>query len=90
MTLVPGGDSGDIFFRKRRTSMRQRGNLKREIVLALLIKGLLLYGLWWGFFSHKPDKQAVAAQLARQFDGAGRSHPADPNDFQQAKKESSP
>lgn len=70
--------------------MRQRGNLKREIVLALLIKGLLLYGLWWGFFSHKPDKQTVAAQLARQFDGARRPLPAPSNDFQQATKETSP
>lgn len=76
--------------------MRQRGNLKREIVLALLIKGLLLYALWWGFFSHKPDRQTVASQLARQFDEAGvhdagtslppSRHPP----FQQAKKESTP
>lgn len=72
--------------------MRQRGNLKREIVLALLLKGLLLYGLWWAFFSHKPDRQTVATQVAHQFDAVGhvRPTPSPSPDFQQAKKESTP
>jgi len=68
----------------------KRADLKREIVLALFAKGLLLYTLWWGFFSDKPDRQTVATQVARQFDRAGQTNYAPHADFQQAKKESSP
>ncbi len=69
--------------------MRQCGSLKREIMLALVLKGFLLYFLWWGFFSHKPDRQTVASQVAHQFDGADTRNAPSP-DFQQATKETTP
>lgn len=46
-----------------------RSPLAREIALALLVKLILLYGLWWAFFSHAPDKEAVARTAAERLSG---------------------
>ncbi len=51
--------------------MSRRSDLTREIVLALAIKTLLLFGLWWIFFADKPDRQTVASEVAKLYDRAG-------------------
>lgn len=57
-----------------------RPNLRREIVLALVIKCALLYGLWWAFFAQAPSKQAIAEDVSRMLSGAAPgatdSHPS--------------
>lgn len=69
--------------------MSPRAGLKREIALALAIKVLLLYALWWGFFSHKPDRDTVAAQVAQQFEPVADPSLTLSSHSHQAKKESS-
>jgi hypothetical protein len=43
--------------------------LRREILAALSLKILLLFVLWWVFFSHTPDKQSVAEAVAERISG---------------------
>jgi hypothetical protein len=50
-----------------RTAIRSRRpltSLTREIILALILKCVLLYALWWAFFSHAPDKRVIADTVA--------------------------
>ena len=49
--------------------------LAREIAIALAIKGALLFGLWYAFFSHPLDDKLTADQV-----GAAllERHPAAP------------
>jgi len=43
-----------------------------EIFFALLIKGALLFLLWWAFFSHAPDKQSISNSVAERLSGTGQ------------------
>lgn len=43
-----------------------RPNLAREISIALAIKLVLLFALWWMFFSAAPDKRVIAQQVANR------------------------
>ena len=46
-----------------------RARLGREILIAQALKCVLLYALWWAFFSHAPDKRAIAGQVAEHLIG---------------------
>ncbi|NCS65728.1 MAG: hypothetical protein GW787_06155 [Betaproteobacteria bacterium] len=53
----------------------KRPNLRREILLALVVKCALLYGLWWAFFAQAPSKQAAAEDVARMLSDATPDQP---------------
>ncbi len=50
--------------------MVRRPRLFREILVALIIKTTLLFGLWWAFFSQAPAKDAVARSIATHLYGS--------------------
>ena len=47
-----------------------RAKLGREILIALALKCVLLFALWWAFFSQAPDKRAIAGQVAEHLIGS--------------------
>ncbi|MFA5082734.1 MAG: cytochrome oxidase putative small subunit CydP [Hydrogenophilaceae bacterium] len=59
-----------------------RPRLFREILIALLVKTALLFGLWWAFFSQAPSKGAIAHDIAGHLAGPGsRAAPAITDSF---------
>lgn len=55
-----------------------RTSLTREIIVALILKCVLLYALWWAFFSHAPDKRVIADTVAEHLTGAPSDSPTPP------------
>jgi hypothetical protein len=55
-----------------------RFSLRREIVLALLLKFLLLFCLWWAFFSDAPDKSTIAISAPDRIAGAAHDFSSTP------------
>ena len=42
---------------------RRRDALRREIILALALKAVVIYGLWYAFFSEPVDDNLTGAQV---------------------------
>jgi hypothetical protein len=55
-----------------------RTSLTREITFALILKCVLLYALWWAFFSHAPDKRVIADTVAEHLTGTPYDSPTPP------------
>jgi hypothetical protein len=55
-----------------------RISLRREIVFALLLKFLLLFCLWWAFFSDAPDNSTIATSAAERISGAANDSSSTP------------
>jgi hypothetical protein len=49
--------------------------LRRELLLALLLKGVLLFMLWWAFFSDAPDRNTLANAVADRIAGTAHHYP---------------
>jgi len=56
----------------------ERTSLAREIFIALILKCVLLYALWWAFFSHAPDKRVIADTVAEHLAGTHTDSPTPP------------
>jgi hypothetical protein len=50
--------------------------LKWEIVAALSLKILLLFVLWWAFFSNAPDRNTLANAVADRIAGTSHHYPS--------------
>lgn len=44
-------------------AMRRRTSLMKEIILALILKGILLYGLWQLCFAHPLDQTLQTSDI---------------------------
>jgi hypothetical protein len=45
-------------------ALRHKNRLRREIVVALLVKFAVIYALWYAFFSQPVDEHLAAPQVA--------------------------
>jgi hypothetical protein len=46
------------------------------LFLALLLKGILLFMLWWAFFSDAPDRNTLANAVADRIAGIAHHYPS--------------
>lgn len=44
--------------------LRNRPNLKRDIIITLIIKALAIYSIWALFFSHPLEKQLTPSKVS--------------------------
>jgi hypothetical protein len=51
-------------------TLRRRDALRREIVLALVVKIAVIYALWYAFFSEPVDDSLTGAQVGHAVFGA--------------------
>ena len=54
----------------------RHNSFRREIVIVLLVKLVLLFGLWYAFFSHPLDRSLTGVDVSRVLMGSGTDFPA--------------